>query len=257
MHDAPQEHRVTVGVVTRTVAFYFLGFFVALFCFVPVFILALLLPDSRRYKSPILFCLLDWTYRGVVRAMFIPITVTGREHLPTHPAIFVANHQSSIDIPLLGGLLKAHPHLWYVMAYYAKTPVLGTFVRRMGVFLDREKATQAAHGLIRGMKLVEENGCHLMIFPEGGRRVDGPVNAFFSGFAIIAKKTQRPVIPVYMPYNGRVYPPTGYWVYPHPISIIIGPAFLYLPDETDEQFSDRVRAWFLEQAAGLEITTPS
>lgn len=255
MHDASQNNHSTVGVIIRTAVFYFLGLLVALFCFVPVFILALVLPDSRRYKSRILFRFLDWTYRGVVRALFVPVTVTGREHLPDKPAIFVANHQSSIDIPLLGSLLSAHPHLWYVMAYYAKTPILGTFVRRMGVFLDREKATQAAQGLIRGMKLVEENGCHLMIFPEGGRRVDGPVNAFFSGFAIIAKKTQRPVIPVYMPYNGRVYPPTGYCVYSHPISVIIGPAFLYLPDETDEQFSGRVRAWFLEQAAGLGITT--
>ena len=45
-------------------------------------------------------------------ATFLPIHVEGKENLIEQPAIIIANHQSSLDIPVIGALFDHHPHVW-------------------------------------------------------------------------------------------------------------------------------------------------
>lgn len=233
--------------VLRSLISYIMCFFVALFCFVPVLILVALLPEKKRRDNKIIFTLLDWTFKGVVFAMFVPVTIKGKENMPESQAIFVANHESSLDIPVLGSLMDGHPHIWYVLDRFAHTPVLGFFVRRMSIPVDQECAMKASRALITGIRMVAGNGRHTLIFPEGGRFNDGKIHDFFCGFAIIAKKIKRPVIPVMMYNLGKIYPPGSFIVYPHPVHIVIGKPFIYQETETPEQFSMRVRDWFVAQ----------
>lgn len=232
----------------RTMIGYTTCFFVGIFCFLPMLTLVAILPEHSRYRSKWLFRFLHCTYQGVVKALLGPISIQGLEYMPSHPAIFVANHQSSLDIPVLGSLLRGSPHTWYVLERFSHTPILGFFVRRMCISVDQECSMKASRSLVRGLRLVEQEGLHTLIFPEGGRYIDGKIHDFFLGFAIIAKRTGRPVIPVMMYNLGKVYPPKSFLVHRYPIKVIIGQPFMLEETETLEDFSQRVHRWFKERS---------
>ncbi len=233
-------------ILLRTLIYYF---FVGVLCLIfipPLFVIACL-PARYRYESQLFFTIVDWFYKLLLRATFLKINIQGKQHLPSSPAIFVANHQSAADIPILGSLCNGYPHVWLVLSYYAKTPVLGFFVRRMFIPVDRADAAKAARSLIQIYRFVSKHNRHLLIFPEGTRHMDGKIHKFYGGFAIIAKKTGRPVIPVYMPTTGKIYPPGSFYLYYYPLIIILGEPFYCGADETEQEFAERVRQWFIEQ----------
>lgn len=246
LEDIIMMHKVFL--VVRSLISYILCFFVAIFCFLPALLLVALLPEKKRKDSVVIFTLLDWTYRGVVKSLLVPVSIQGLEHMPQEQAVFVANHESALDIPVLGSLMRGHPHVWYVLDRFSHTPVLGFFVRRMSIPVDQSCAMKASRALISGIRMVEGNGRHTLIFPEGGRYIDGTIHDFFCGFAIIAKKIKRPVVPVMMYNLGKIFPPGSLIMHPHPIKVVIGKPFFYQETETPEQFSERVRNWFVAQA---------
>lgn len=237
---------VKVRLVLRTFFCYGLAGLLLVFTAVPALILLAVLPPTWCYDNRLVFWFMDMLYKGVLGATLLPVSIEGKENIPNEPAIFVANHQSALDIVVLGSLLDGYPHLWYALSYYARFPVLGFFIRRLGVPVDRDNLTSAARSLIKGIKLIQGQRRHIIIFPEGGRFNDGTVHDFLRGFAVIARKTGRPVVPVFMPHNGKVYPPGSFFIYHHKLSATIGKSFFYGEDDTDALFCTRVHAWFVQ-----------
>lgn len=215
----------------------------------PLLVLLLVLPERLRTDNRLILLLLDLFYRGVLGALFVPIRLEGQGNVPDEPAIIVANHQSVIDVPIVGMLLDRRSHLWYALSYYAQMPVLGFFVRRLGFSLDRGASHTAAHDFLRGIRVVRERSCHVIIFPEGTRHADGKVHEFLQGFALIARHIKRPVVPIYMPDNYLVYPPESFWVYFHVVRATVGPRFVREENESDDAFASRVHGWFVQQEA--------
>ena len=207
------------------------------------------LPARYRYDNRIFFFLAYCFYKCIVYAPLNKVTIKGKENLPKEPAIFVANHQSSFDIPLLGSLCGMFPHVWLVLEYYIKTPVLGFFIRRMFISVDSSNPAKAARSLIQVYRFLNGKKRHLLIYPEGGRFNDGTIHHFFVGFAVIARKTGRPVIPVFMPNNGKIFPPYSFLIYSYPVVSIVGEPMYIKEDETDVAFVARVRQWFVEMNA--------
>jgi 1-acyl-sn-glycerol-3-phosphate acyltransferase len=179
------------------------------------------------------------------KATLSPLQVKGVLPLD-HPAVIVANHQSALDIPLIGSLLGRQPHTWLVLSYYTKFPVLGRFIRTMCVSVDKATPGKLAQAMMHAVKLATVSGRHMIIFPEGRRVTDGAIHCFRQGFALIARRSKRPVIPVVIKNAARVYPPDGWLIKRASLELIVGPAFVLQPAETDEQFCSRVRAWFVE-----------
>lgn len=234
-------------IVIRSLISYILGIFIVLFLFIPCMIMVALLPARYRYDNAVLFWLLDKLYRSIIWATFLPLQIAGKKHIPKTPAIFVANHQSALDIPLMGILLHGHPHIWYVLDYYLKFPVFSFFIRRMCVPVTRDNGMRAAQSLVQGIRLVKGKNRHTIIFPEGTRVVDPQDYKFLGGFGIIAKKTGYPVIPVYLHNVGKVYPPDSLLIHYHPLRIVVGEPFYYGEHDTDQIFNERVRNWFVKQ----------
>lgn len=220
---------------------------------VPLIILCMIVtPERRRTKNALLYRLLDLLYRGVVRSLFVPVRIVGNRCVAKESAIIVANHQSTLDVMLVGRAMCGMPHVWYTWSYYAKMPILGFFIRRIGFSLDLSEARSAAHDFLRGIRKTVDCSCHVNIFPEGGRFTDGKIHDFFRGFVILSRRMGRPVIPVCMPYNSLVYPPRAFWVHYHELLVIVGDPMTILPDETDEAFIKRVRTWFEQACDSVE-----
>ena len=126
-----------IFLLLRTLFSYLLCGIVIILFFPPLFLIACL-PARYRYDNWFFFFLLDCFYTWIVYTSLIPVSIKGSEHLPTGPAIFVANHQSAFDIPVVGSLCNGYPHVWLVLAYYVDAPVLGFFIKRMFVPVERD-----------------------------------------------------------------------------------------------------------------------
>lgn len=233
----------------RTIFSRFLLFLIMVVFFIPTLIF-IIMPDKWRHNNRLVYFIVDIFYRLLLRSALVPISYEGLSNIPDGPVIFAANHQSSLDIPLIGRLTKGVPHLWLATRELMKSPILRWILPRLAVIVDTRSPLRAMRCIIKIIKLVNGSRQHMMIFPEGGRFEDGKIHAFFGGFVILAKKTGRPVVPVCIIGANIVYPPTSFLVHWHPIRIVVGKPFIYSEHDTDEKFKKRVRDWFVETIEG-------
>ncbi len=193
-----------------------------------------------------LFLLIQQFFNGAcVRLSLLRITYQGLENLPDAPCIITANHQSSFDIPLVGYALGKRPHLWLAWNELASGPLLRFLLPRVAVLVDATSPQRAMRTLVQAITTVQSQPWDLVIFPEGARHTDGTVHEFFGGFALIAKKIDRPVVPIKIIGVNIVYPPKTFWMHRAPISVIVGPSMRIGPQETEDAFKDRVYQWFI------------
>jgi len=131
-----------------------------------------------------------------VRLAGVRVRMTGLEKLdPNATYIFMANHVSNIDPPLL---LPIIPRRTSVMARHGlfKYPLLGSAMR-MGSLVPVDRGNREA-GIVavRAAEQVVKQRIHMTIFVEGGRSFDGKLMPFKKGPFYLAETCQVPVVPV-------------------------------------------------------------
>lgn len=233
-------------ILLRTVLSYILSLIVVLIFTIFGFVY-LILPERYRFTSRLFYWWLHINYVGLLKATFLPITIIGRENIPHEPVIIASNHQSSLDIPLVGSLVGSFPHIWLAWIALYKWFALGLLIRRLSVPIDVSSLQKAVSSLRRAVNTVEKYHAHAIIFPEGQRHTDGNIHKFFGGFVALARKTGRPVVPVRIFNLEKVYPPGSFLAYRYPVYVVIGKPMHMQEVESDEAFKDRVYQWFIEQ----------
>jgi 1-acyl-sn-glycerol-3-phosphate acyltransferase len=219
---------------------------------------------ARRYPVRLARAMvLDNVTRPTAR-LLAPATVRGMEHLRhvEGPVIFAANHASHIDTPLLLTTLPVEfRHRTVVAAasdyFFDRTwkSVLWSFALA-AVPIERTKVNRQSADT--AAELIEE-GWNLVIFPEGGRSPDGWTQPFRGGAAYLARRTGRPVVPVYLHGTRHVLPkstaserqsPGGSGTESRrssrlrraPIAVLFGAPMSPDGGESAHRFSDRVEA---------------
>lgn len=138
--------------------------------------------------------------RTILKITGVTLTVDGLEQIPHGtPCVFVCNHRSYYDIPLLLGGLEA-PHGILAKEELEKIPLLNRWMKLLGcVFVQRDDIRASVRALNDATAIVE-GGRSFVIFPEGTRYKgeEGGVGEFKNGAFRIAVKTGAPVVPVAM-----------------------------------------------------------
>lgn len=160
---------------------------------------------------------------GLLRGALARLRVEGLERVDwSRPHVFVANHQSIIDVCALFRALPV-PLRFVLKQELASVPFIGWYARAMGmVFIERGKAHSAARSLEAAAQLLE-HGANLCAFPEGTRGRGGELRAFKGGVFQAAITAQVPVVPIAIEGSGAVLPPSGFRVRPGTIRVRIGP----------------------------------
>jgi len=182
---------------------------------------------SRRYGARLVRAVvLDNLTRPLVHAMASP-EVRGAEvlELVEAPAIYVANHASHIDTPLLLSVLPPRVRHRTVVAAAAdhffdrRWKAHGWALLLAAIPLERHRVNRrsAEHAA----ELVRE-GWNLVIYPEGGRTHDGWFQAMRGGAAYLATRTGRPVVPVHIDGTYRILPRGGERLRRRPTRITFG-----------------------------------
>jgi putative phosphoserine phosphatase/1-acylglycerol-3-phosphate O-acyltransferase len=154
----------------------------------------------------------------------IRLNVLGEEHVWSHrPAVFLFNHQSSIDPVLLMALLRRD-----VTAVAKKELAANPVVRLAGaladaVFIDR--ADRA--GSIAAMQPMVEKalllGKSLAVAPEGTRSGTGRLGSFKKGAFRLAMAGGVPVIPIVFRNANDVWPLGTQFMRPGTVDVVVHP----------------------------------
>jgi 1-acyl-sn-glycerol-3-phosphate acyltransferase len=157
----------------------------------------------------------------ILKTVFSPVTVVGLENIPDGHAVYAANHQSAMDIPLLYVYLPTQFRIIAKIELF-KYPFMGWHLTRSGQIAVDEKNVRAnLRSLNRGVESVQ-HGMPLVVFPEGGRTPDGEIKKFMSGAFYVAIKAKVPVVPVAIVGTMEVLQMNHYVIHPGPLQLVIG-----------------------------------
>jgi 1-acyl-sn-glycerol-3-phosphate acyltransferase len=113
-----------------------------------------------------------------------------------HAAVFVFNHISFIDIPIMMKAFRKEPIRILAKAEMAKVPIFGYIYRNATVMVDRASDEARAKSVIQ-LKRVLSNNISIVLSPEGTfNMTDKPLKEFYNGAFKIAVEMQTPIQPV-------------------------------------------------------------
>lgn len=135
--------------------------------------------------------------RAGLKLAGIRIDVQGLENVPAgHACIFMANHVSNLDPPILLPLIPGRTSV-FLKQSLMKIPILG-YGMRLAEFVpvSRSGSVEGAVESGRAAKVVLDKGIHITTFVEGTRSRDGRLLPFKKGPFYLAMETGAPCIPV-------------------------------------------------------------
>lgn len=120
---------------------------------------------------------------------------SGREFVPrTGPIIFVANHQSNFDPPIIGAVISDRPSKGIARSTLLESKLLGSYISAFGV-ISIKRGESDLVAIKKALQELAAGRC-VMIFPEGTRTQTGEMGEFQRGFWLLLKKSKAMVLPV-------------------------------------------------------------
>lgn len=137
-----------------------------------------------------------WWGAGVISSTKANVHVHGLENLPKDGAmLFVSNHQSNFDIPLLLSEIPV-PKGFIAKKELAKVPFISRWMKEIKcLFMDRSDMKQSMQIIVEGIKQLK-SGYSMVVFPEGTRSKGGPMKEFKAGSFKLATKSKVAIVPV-------------------------------------------------------------
>jgi len=151
----------------------------------------------------------------------VKVTVSGIEKLdPERSYIYMPNHQSNADIPLLLGQLPVQ-FRWLAKAELFKIPVFGRAMRGVGyISIDRSNRKSAFESLERAARTIRA-GTSVLIFPEGTRSRDGHILPFKKGGFVLSVDSGVPIVPIIIRGTRDIIPKGHFMIRPAPVTMQI------------------------------------
>jgi 1-acyl-sn-glycerol-3-phosphate acyltransferase len=144
--------------------------------------------------SLLLYHLFKWSIVSPMLHGYFRGRIYGAENVPRRdPLIIVSNHASDFDPPILSACVR-RPVSYMAKEELFQIPVLSRAIQLYGAYpVKRGSPDRSA---IRAALAQLENGWAVGIFLEGTRTIDSRITNPKLGAAMIAAKTQVPLLPV-------------------------------------------------------------
>jgi 1-acyl-sn-glycerol-3-phosphate acyltransferase len=144
-----------------------------------------------------------WGLRWIVGAR---VSFEGLENVPQEGALIAMKHQSTLDT-IVPALFIPRP-VYVYKAELGNTPVMGAYLKKNQLGVDRGGHAKALKSLVRGARVAVSHSRQVLIFPEGTRQeLDAPPD-YKPGIAAMYKDLNIPVTPVAL-NTGLIWKPKG------------------------------------------------
>lgn len=205
-------------------------------------------PGSRLVRA----AFVEGVMRPTISYLARPTRV-GLERLEdiTGPAIFVANHHSHIDTPLM---VTSIPERWRrdlvvgaAADYFFGTRVTSAVSALIIGAIPIERTKVGRRSAELAAQLIDD-GWSFMIFPEGGRSPDGWGQPFRGGAGYLAIRCKVPVVPVHLDGTGRILRKGKSRPAPGRTQVTFGTPLWPEPKESSRRFAGRIEQAVAELA---------
>ncbi len=138
-------------------------------------------------------CARAWS-RLILKTTRVTVRLRGAALPPAGAScVFVANHQSTYDIPVLFAAVPRQLRI-IAKASLGWFPFLGWHLQRAGhVLVDR---ANPGASVFKKMRRMVRQGASLVAFPEGTRSADGRVGRFKAGVFLLAIENGLDIVPL-------------------------------------------------------------
>jgi 1-acyl-sn-glycerol-3-phosphate acyltransferase len=161
--------------------------------------------------------------RRLFRSLQSPVTITGNVPDSTRgPYIFMANHTSLLDVPLLKlvipvysrGILSDHQFSW---------PVYGAVLRRTGeIPIPRKQFRGSLEAYGKATRLIQETQISVTVLPEGCRSLDGRLLPFKTLPFQFAIDAGVPIVPVFLRGPFEMKSKNSWYINPQQLHVHFG-----------------------------------
>ena len=181
--------------------------------------------------------------------LYFRIRYEGVSNVPSEgPLLITPNHVSYAD-PVFVGTPVSRPIHYMAWERLFEVPLLGRIIPHLNAFpLNTDESDPRA---IRGAARRLADGHAVLIFPEGGRSVDGRLQPFKPGAFRLAIPRGVPVLPVSIAGAWQAWPP--HHRFPRPGRVTVTFHAPIDPKEVAPHESVRVRAQLLAERAFREV----
>jgi len=148
---------------------------------------------SARIRTPV--WLVARAFAPALYVALFRLRRTGHGRIPRHgPVLFVSNHVSGWDPPLLAGAALPRRVHFMAKSELFRNPVMARLIRAFGAFpVQRGAADRTA---MRTAREILADGHALLMFPEGTRSTDGRLGAPWPGAGALALGEGVRVVPM-------------------------------------------------------------
>jgi len=165
------------------------------------------------------------------------------------PLVLVANHPSLLDVVLI---TSHFPNATCVMKAALMDNLLLGAAARLACYIPNDAPLE----MVRRARDELRDGAHLLIFPEGTRTREFPVNTCTPGAGLIAARARVPVqallIEYSSPYLGKAWPMFRRPQLPLHVSVRVGRRFA--PPSDVAGFTRELDAYFRGELSGARVT---
>ena len=162
-----------------------------------------------------------WTWL-ILRMGGISLNVRGLENLESgEQYVFMVNHQSNVDIPVLVQSLARFQLRWIAKKELLRVPFFGWAMwATKHITVDRSDPLDAVKSLERARERLDA-GISIVVFPEGTRSRDGCLLPFKKGGFLLAAKTRTKIVPVTIVGSASLLPAGAWRLRPGTIEVFV------------------------------------
>lgn len=173
-------------------------FVIGMLCVLP-FVMVFSLQDEKRGGDRIYKVCRYWDNAWLALVGIRHVNIYESTPEPERRYVFVSNHISYLDIPLILQAVRRNNFRILGKAEMTKFPIFGFIYSRAVVLVDRTTAAGRSRS-VRELKSLLAVDRSVFIFPEGTFNETGrPLKAFYDGAFRIAIETQTPLLPILFP----------------------------------------------------------
>ena len=180
-------------------------------------------------QNKIFYAIVKYFFKALL-LVYNRCSVTWIEKLnPNEKFIVACNHTSNLD-PLIVGCFFPRRLKYFAKEELFHNPIFGACISILGAMPVSRADNSSAAGALRAFMKLYQDGSDVLIFPEGGRSLDGNLQPLEAGVALVAAHEHAPILPVFIHGAFKSMPTGAIFVKPTKIKITFGKPLRFSDD---------------------------